>query len=147
MSLERIFKALIDLGLSDTETQIYIFLATKGPKKVREVATALRINRQQVYRIIKRLRNRSIIAVNGYPAEFTAIPFEEVLNLLIQCRKKSAKTAQNSKKVLLSNWQTLMKKNNREKGYAREGGARAYSNLSKKSEGGETSEEEILQYQ
>jgi len=60
---------------------------------------------------MKRLKNRSIIAVNGYPAEFTAIPFDEALNLLIQYKKKNAKTAQNSKKELLSNWQTLMKKN------------------------------------
>lgn len=112
MSLDRIFKALVDLGLSQTEAKVYIFLVMKGPNKAGKVAAALEIRRQQIYRILKRLQNKSIIVVhNEQPAKFSALPFDEALNLLVQLKKKNAKNAQNSKKELLSNWQTLMKKN------------------------------------
>jgi sugar-specific transcriptional regulator TrmB len=111
MSLDRVFKALIDLGLSKPEAQVYIFLETKGPDTARKLATALQINRQQMYRILKRLQDKKIIKIaSGHPAEFSALPFEEALNLLIQHKKKNAKTAQNNKKELLAYWQIMIKK-------------------------------------
>lgn len=111
MSLERIFKALIDLGLSEFEAQVYMFLETKGAAKARRIAAALQINRTQVYRVLKRLQDKKIIRIIvGRPAKFSALPFEEALNLLIQNKKKNAKKAQNNKKELLSDWQIIIKK-------------------------------------
>jgi sugar-specific transcriptional regulator TrmB len=111
MSLERIFKALIDLGLSEFEAQVYMFLETKGAAKARRIAAALQINRTQVYRILKRLQDKKIIkTIVGRPTKFSALPFEEALNLLIQNKKKNAKKAQNNKKELLSEWQIIIKK-------------------------------------
>ena len=109
MSLERIFKALVDLGLSQTETQVYMFLATRGPNRARQVATALEIRRQQIYRILKCLQNKAIIIPNKErPTKFSALPFEETLDLLIEYKKKNAKKAQKSKKELLSSWKIII---------------------------------------
>ena len=112
LSLNRVFKALIELGLSESEARVYMFLESKGPAKTRRIAHALQFNRTQVYGILKRLQDKNIIKIMvGRPAKFSALPFEEALNLLIQCKKKNAKTAQNNKKELLSDWQTMIKKN------------------------------------
>jgi sugar-specific transcriptional regulator TrmB len=106
-----VFKALIDLGLSEPEAQVYMFLESKGPAKTKRITFALQINRTQVYRILKRLQGKNIIKIMvGHPAKFFALPFEEALNLLIQHKKKNAKTAQNNKKKLLSDWQIIMEK-------------------------------------
>lgn len=114
MSLERVFKALVSLGLSQLDARVYIFLATKGSKKARKVAATLEINRQQVYRIMKRLQNRGIIIVkNEHPAEFSALPFEEALNLLMKVKEKKAQALQEEKEKLLSSWKILLKKNSR----------------------------------
>jgi sugar-specific transcriptional regulator TrmB len=111
LSLNRVFNALIDLGLSESEAQVYMFLETKGAAKARRIAAALQINRTQVYRILKRLQDKKIIkTILGRTTEFSALPFEEALNLLIQNKKKNAKKAQNNKKELLSEWQIIIKK-------------------------------------
>jgi len=111
LSLKRIFKALVSLGLSESEARVYMFIETKGPAKTKRMATALQINRTHLYRILKRLQDKRILKIIvGRPAKFSALPFEEALSLLIQCKKKNAKTAQNNKKELLSDWQIMIKK-------------------------------------
>ncbi len=111
MSLERIFKALVSLGLSQTDARVYIYLATKGPKKARDIINNLTINKRQIYRSLKRLQNKAVIIANDeHPAEFSALPFEEVLDLLIKIKKEQAQAVHETKKEILSSWLTMMKK-------------------------------------
>lgn len=111
LSLNRIFKALIDLGLSENQVKVYIFLETKGSKKATRLANELEINRKHIYRILKCLQKRKIIkASNEIPAYFIAIPFKEALSLLIHCKKKNAKKAQKNKNDLLTEWKNMLKK-------------------------------------
>ena len=105
MSLERIFKALIDLGLSETDAQVYIYLATKGPAKARNIIHNLTITERQTYHSLKRLQNRSIIIANDkHPIEFSALPFEEVLDMLIEMKQEQAQAIKKRRKELLSTW-------------------------------------------
>ena len=105
MSLERIFKALVDLGLSEKETQVYLHLATKGPNIARKIVMGTEIRRQQIYRILNRLEAKGILKIiENHPKKFSVLPFEETLNLLIERKKRNAKAAQNNKKELLANW-------------------------------------------
>ena len=113
MSLERILKALVSLGLSQTDSQIYIFLATEGPAKARNIINGLTINKRQIYRSLKRLQNKGIaIANDERPIEFSAVPFEVVLDLLMEIKKEQAEALQASKKELISNFRTKEKKSN-----------------------------------
>ena len=103
MSLERIFKALVSLGLSQTDARIYIYLATDSPVKARGIINKLAINKRQIYRSLKRLQNKKIIIANDeHPAEFSALPFEEVLDMLIEMKEKQAQTIKKRRKELLS---------------------------------------------
>jgi sugar-specific transcriptional regulator TrmB len=112
MSLERIIKSLESLGLSQTDAQVYIYLATTGPKKARDVIKALTINKRQVYRSLKRLQNKGITVTNNErPFLFSAVPFEEVLDLLMEIKKEQAQALQESRKEFLSNWRKIVEEN------------------------------------
>jgi len=112
LSLERILKALVSLGLSQTDAQIYIYLAAEGPAKARNIINDLTINKRQIYRSLKRLQNKGItIANDERPFEFSAVPFEEVLDLLMEIKKEQAQTLQESKKEFLSSWRKILEEN------------------------------------
>jgi sugar-specific transcriptional regulator TrmB len=111
LSLERILKALVSLGLSQTDAQIYIYLAREGPAKARNIINGLTINERQVYRSLKRLQNKGItIANDERPFEFTAVPFEMVLDILMEVKRETAKALQASKEELISDLRAEEKK-------------------------------------
>jgi sugar-specific transcriptional regulator TrmB len=113
LSLERIIKSLVSLGLSQTDAQIYINLATEGPAKARNIINRLTINKRQVYRSLKRLRNKGIAITNDErPFLFSAVPFDVVLDLLMEIKKEQAKALQASKEELISDLRTEEKKSN-----------------------------------
>ena len=107
MSLERIFKALVKLGFSETDARVYIFLATKEPNIARNIAEALKINKQQIYLSLKRLQAKEIVnSTNEQPATFSALAFEEALDKLLAAKTEEAKNLEQSKEEILSVWRT-----------------------------------------
>ena len=113
MSLERIFKALVSLGLSQTDARVYIFLALKGPEKASSIVENIRISKQQIYRSLKHLQNKGIIIVDiENQNAFSALPFEKALELLIKTEKAKTQILQETKKDLLSDWKTSARKKN-----------------------------------
>jgi sugar-specific transcriptional regulator TrmB len=116
LSLERVLKALESLGLSQSDAQVYIYLATTGPKKVRELVNTLAMGKRQVYRSLKRLRDKGIAITNDeHPVELSAVPFDKVLDLLMEIKKEQAKALQASKEELVSDFRTEEKKSNSQK--------------------------------
>lgn len=111
MSLKRIINVLASLGLSPTDAQVYIYLAAKGPNKVRAIIEDLKVNRGQVYKSLKRLQAKGIAkGGDGCPFEFSVVPFEEVLDLLLEIKKDQAKSLQASKEELISDFRNEKKK-------------------------------------
>lgn len=105
MSLERIFKALVKLGLSETDARVYIHLATKEPNKAKNIATSLNINKQQIYHSLKRLQTKEIVKSNNeHPATFTALPFEKALDKLIDAKAEEEQNIEQNKEELLAAW-------------------------------------------
>lgn len=105
MSLERIFEALVSLGLSETDARVYIHLATKGPALARNIALGLTVNSRQIYRSLKHLQDKGTIKSNNeHPAKFLALPFEEVLDILIELKEEQAQDIKKRRKELLSTW-------------------------------------------
>ena len=109
MSLERIFKALVSLGLSQIDARVYIFLALKGPEKALSIVKNLKISKEQIHRSLKHLQDKGIIVSDSEDKNsFSALPFEEALKLLIKTEREQTKVMQ---KTLLSTWKTMIKKN------------------------------------
>ena len=104
---------LESLGLSQTDAKVYIYLAANGPNKARAIVDYLNINRGQVYKSLKRLQNKGVtISSDEHPTKFSAMPFENVLDMLMKLKKEQAKILQESKEELISEFRTEKKKAN-----------------------------------
>jgi sugar-specific transcriptional regulator TrmB len=102
---------LINLGFTEAEAEVYIFLTTQSPKTARDVAKALNLHSSQVYRILKQLKINGAINVSSeYPARFTAVIFKKVLELLIDIKREQQKALVASKEELLSTWRSITEK-------------------------------------
>ncbi len=108
MDLERAIRLLEDFGFSKSDAKVYAYLAKKGPKKGKELASCLQMPKQQLYLCLKNLKKKEVVnATAQHPASFSAIPFEEVLNKSIISRIKEAQTTQQNKISLLETWKAI----------------------------------------
>ena len=108
MSLERIFKALVSLGLSEPDARVYIYLALRGPKKLESIVYDLEISRDQIVQSLENLQNKNITisdpkSKNG----LSVLPFEKALKLLIKAEKEQIIISEEN---LLSNWKSIRKR-------------------------------------
>ena len=61
---------------------------------------------------LKRLQNKGItIANDERPFEFSAVPFEDVLDLLMEIKKEQAQALKESSKEALSSWRKIVEEN------------------------------------
>ena len=104
MSLERIIKALIDLGLTRLDAEVYVYVAKKGPQIEVDLARALNIDKQKVYASLKSLQTKELVSKDC--TIISALPFEEALDLLIKIEKEQAQAMHESKEELLTTWET-----------------------------------------
>jgi len=112
VSLERVIKTIKDLGLSENDAQVYVFLALNGPHKAKEITEKMNVYKKQLYRSLDNLKNRDVVkATVDFPAVFSAVPFEVVLDLLAEIKKEQAQALQEVKEDLLSSWRRILEKN------------------------------------
>lgn len=113
LSKEWMQKTIIKLGFTEIDAQVYVFLSKEGSKKARDMAEALNLTSQQLYRILKKLQKKGMVNVSHeYPASFSAVIFERILDLLVKSKKEQQKALQESKKELLSTWRSITEKAN-----------------------------------
>ena len=113
MSLERVFKALLSVGLSESDAQVYMYLALKGPKKAGSILDHLKMSRQQIRRSLEHLQDKGIVFADAEDqGVFSALLFEKALALLIEREKEKTEILKKNKESLLQDWKTSTKKNN-----------------------------------
>ena len=104
-------KTLIKLGFTETDAKVYVYLATEGPRIASEIAEALKIYKQRLYCSLNNLQSKGIInASPEYPARYSAVLFEKILDLLIEAKKEQQEALQENKEELLSTWRSITKK-------------------------------------
>lgn len=114
MSLERIVKAIMSIDLSETDAQVYVFLALNGPHRAREISRRMSLNKAQLYRSLRNLRVKDIALATAYsPAVFSVIPFERLLNMLVEIRKEQESALRDAREELLSSWQKVIKRSSK----------------------------------
>lgn len=112
LSLERVIKAIMRLGLSEFDAQVYIFLSLNGPHISKQIAVMMKKSRQQIYRSLKRLEeNNVVVSSEEVPAVFSAACFEKVLDLLSIKKEGQARALDKAKKDLLDSWQRIFETN------------------------------------
>jgi sugar-specific transcriptional regulator TrmB len=111
LSLKRVFKTLESLGLSQKEAKIYVFLEKNGSHKDIDIAHALNLHGKEFDSSLKKLQDKKIIKASvKQTIEFSAVPFEKAIDVLIQLKKEQAQSLQERKTQLLSSWQSVTKK-------------------------------------
>jgi HTH-type transcriptional regulator, sugar sensing transcriptional regulator len=109
MNLELMLRTLVLVGFFQIDAEIYLHLTIEGPERAKAVAEAVKMPRSKVYRSLTRLREKRIVnATSQRPAEFSAAPFEEVLELFKKASLSDAEHMEQNRKRLLSVWQKMI---------------------------------------
>jgi sugar-specific transcriptional regulator TrmB len=105
---ENIKNMLKSLGISEKESQVYIFLAKHGIFKSREIAKYTKTNNAEIYRILKNLQIKGLIEPTlESPTRFTIVPFEKILDSNIKAKQEEAAKIESAKKELLAYWKNI----------------------------------------
>jgi sugar-specific transcriptional regulator TrmB len=111
LSKELMQKTLVTLGFTEPEAQVYIFLSEEGPHKARDVAEALGIYKQRLYCILGKLREKGVVdSSSEFPAYFSAVVFEKVLDLFMEARIEQQEALKANREELLSSWRSITEK-------------------------------------
>ncbi len=109
MSYERIIKALANLGLSEIEAEIYIYLAKEGPQETLRLTEVFGMQKHQIYNNLRNLQKKGLLKQKSkHSGQFAVEPFEETLNLLVKAQLKNMQNIERNRKEILSYWQSIM---------------------------------------
>ena len=110
MDEETIDRILKDYGLTQSEMEVYVFLAKHGLLKSREVARQIKKDKAQVLRILKNLQTKGIVEPTlETPQRFSAVPFERVLDAFVKTKREEAAVIESAKDDLLLYWKKISK--------------------------------------
>jgi sugar-specific transcriptional regulator TrmB len=108
MSLRRILETLKGLGFSQSDANVYVFLAKKGPHRGKDLCAALDMPKPFLYQCLSKLESKGVVnATPERPSWFSVVPFEKVLELLIKSKMEEAQSAQRDKEKALSDWKFI----------------------------------------
>ena len=112
MSLERVIKAIMGIGLIEFDAQVYVFLALNGPQTAKQVAAMMKKTRQQIYESLRRLEKTNVvISSREISVVFSAVCFEKVLDLLCIKKEGQARALEKVRNDLLDSWQKIIENN------------------------------------
>ncbi len=96
---------LMKLGLTQNESEVYIYLNERGSKKAKEIAQNQKIHRTQAYHLLTALQNKGMITViSDRITKFEGIEFEQVLDILINNELKKIEKIQLMRSELNELW-------------------------------------------
>ena len=108
MDKEPIAKVLKSVGLTEKETEVYILIAKHGALQGREIVRQMKIDKGQLYRILRNLQKKGLVEVAlEYPTRFTAVPFETVIDTFIKSKREEVAQIEEARKDLLSVWNKI----------------------------------------
>lgn len=108
---EKIIKNVLrDFGLTDTESEVYLFLSKHGASKGTQVAKQLGKDKAQVYHALKKLLSKGIVeSTLESPIRFSPVEFEKIVESTIKSKKDEAVRIENTKQELFNYWKSLSK--------------------------------------
>jgi sugar-specific transcriptional regulator TrmB len=110
VSKEDLLKVLKDFGLTDTEAEIYLFLARHESLKGTEIARLIKKDKAQVYHILKSLQAKGLVeSTLEAPVRFIPVPFERIVESTIKSKKDEAAQIERDKDDLLKYWGSINK--------------------------------------
>jgi HTH-type transcriptional regulator, sugar sensing transcriptional regulator len=105
---ERAQKLLMQYGLTDRESLVYLSLLANGKQSAGEIAKAVDIRRMEAYRIIKRLADSGVVvAAPGNPVKYTGEPIEQVVAMMMDRQMKKLDEMEKGRAEVVSIGRTL----------------------------------------
>jgi sugar-specific transcriptional regulator TrmB len=109
MNQEQIITALRRFGLSTTDTKIYLYLTIKGRQSAKTLSEGLFLQKSQVYRSLRHLRDKQIIIISRKPELFFyACPFGEVLKDEVEEKIRNVENLRENKLKILASWKKII---------------------------------------
>jgi sugar-specific transcriptional regulator TrmB len=108
---EKPIKQLLkELGLTETEAEVYLFLSKQSALKGTEIAKRIQKDKAQVYHILRSLQVKGLVETTlEAPVRFAPVPFESVVESAIKAKRKEAQRIETTKNELLTYWKNLNK--------------------------------------
>lgn len=104
-----VLELLANFGLKRVDAYVYVFLAKEGPCKGKKLYSTLGLSKQQLYLSLKKLQEKGIVeASSKRPALFSALPFEQVLDLSVKSKMDEVQTTQQNKLDLIALWHSMI---------------------------------------
>jgi len=101
-------EALQDFGLTEKESEVYIYLAKSCIQEAKTISKRLSMHKAQVYRILGNLRNKGLVkSTFEVPMRFEAVPFEGFFDLMIKIKKEELSVLEGRRKELLNHWKAI----------------------------------------
>jgi sugar-specific transcriptional regulator TrmB len=105
---ENVKKILKSFGLTEKETEVYIFLAKYGVQRSGEIAKGIKTHRAEVYRMLKSLQTKGLVQPTlESPTRFATVPFETVIDSFIKTKREEAASIESAKQDLLEDWKII----------------------------------------
>jgi sugar-specific transcriptional regulator TrmB len=101
-------KLLTRLGLTELQAQVYLTLAKMGKATLRDISTASKADRANVYRVITRLLELNLIEkLIASPTVFRALPLADGVKMLLEKKDREHNEIKAKSRELLSRYKNV----------------------------------------
>ena len=105
LSVEKVQTELLQYGLTSNQSKVFIYLGKYGAKTAPEVCKALKLPRTETYHLLSALQNKGIVlATFQHPIQFTALPLDKAIWILVNSEKERVKSLEQMEKGLSELW-------------------------------------------
>jgi sugar-specific transcriptional regulator TrmB len=95
-----VLRILEGFGVSNTDAEVYVYLAKRGPTRSVDLAVDFGKTQQQIYPILRRLNKKGIVKNSrSHQMLFSALAFEELLERYVKLNMEQAKIIEEVKRT------------------------------------------------
>ena len=108
LSIEKVQVELLQYGLTSNQSKVFIYLGKYGAKTAPEVCKALKLPRTETYHLLSALQNKGIVSATfQHPIQFTALPLNKAIWILVNSEKERVKSLEYMEKGLSELWDNI----------------------------------------
>jgi sugar-specific transcriptional regulator TrmB len=108
LSVEKVQVELLQYGLTSNQSKVFIYLGKYGSKTAPDVCKALKLPRTETYHLLSALQNKGIVvATFQHPIQFTALPLNKAIWILVNSEKERVKSLEYMEKGLSELWDNI----------------------------------------
>ena len=107
---ENLISSLVELGLTQNEAKIYLYLTKNKAKSAPEISICLNIPRTETYHLLNGLQSKKVTNSNfGKPTKFAAVPFDKSITILVNKKRVQFEKLEREILQLSTLWKSMPK--------------------------------------